>query len=260
MSQHNGPPPGEAIVLKVEYQHPTELLSDYLTEIDDGGLFIRTDAPFQVGDTVRFALSFPGLLAPVPVNGQVAFRNETPDQRHPRGIGVAFDLHDPEARFEIEALLRRLRREAEQDATGEDQRPFRVLLVEDNSFVHELFQHAIRRYHRDGQSSGRPLEIVLAQDGREALDRLSEDQIDLAIVDHYLPELTGVQIVESLRADPRLRDIPVLVVSVGGEGLREQALAAGADLFIEKPVLLKQLLNTLSCLLAPVGSATGVSL
>jgi len=47
----------------------------------------------------------------------------------------------------------------------------------------------------------------------------------------------------------RTKDTPVLVISVGGEGVRENVMRTGADLYLDKPVLLKQLLTTLQLLL-----------
>ena len=65
-----------------------------------------------------------------------------------------------------------------------------------------------------------------------------------------LPVLTGAEVVQRLRQMPEGAEMPVLVVSVGGAGVREAAMQAGADLYLDKPVLLKQLLATLRLLVA----------
>jgi CheY-like chemotaxis protein len=131
--------------------------------------------------------------------------------------------------------------------------PFRVLLVEDNRFAHDLFRHAVKRFYREiGHQGG--LEIVSAHNGQEALEALKTGQIDLAVVDYFLPVINGSEIIRRMRKEPAVSQTPILVISVGGEGVREDALAAGADLYIDKPVMLKQLLNTLHVLLTPAPS------
>ena len=50
------------LLLKVEYDKPENLLSDYLTDVSTGGLFIHTEERFDEGQTINFMLSFPGLM------------------------------------------------------------------------------------------------------------------------------------------------------------------------------------------------------
>ena len=241
------------ILLKVSYREPTELLADYLTELGRGGLFIRTEAGFQVGRKLSFSLSFPGLLEPVDLDGVVRFRREageTPGALP--GVGVEVLAEDAAGRRALERLVRRLRIRADwqKRPSGE---PFRVLLVEDNDFVRDLFEHALAQFHARVEGSQGALEVTWARDGQEALEALNGGRVDLAIVDHFLPVMTGAGVIARLRARPALADIPVLVVSTGGDDVRAEALAAGADLFVHKPVLLTQLLNTLGHLLGLSG-------
>jgi CheY-like chemotaxis protein len=74
---------------------------------------------------------------------------------------------------------------------------------------------------------------------------LADGTYDLAIVDYYLPELNGAQLVKRMRAEPRLAAVPIVAVSVGGTEARDATLAAGADLFLDKPLVLKDLFATL---------------
>ena len=241
------------ILLKVSYREPTELLADYLTELGRGGLFIRTDADFQVGRKLAFSLSFPGLLEPVDLEGIVRFRQEageTPGALP--GVGVEILTDDVAGRRALERLVRRLRIRADWQQRPRDV-PFRVLLVEDNDFVRDLFEHALTRFYDRVKGSRGALQVTWARDGQEALAALDAGPVDLAIVDHFLPVMTGAGVIAQLRARPKLADIPVLMVSTGGDDVRAEALAAGADLFVHKPVLRAQLLNTLGHLLGLTG-------
>ncbi len=129
------------IVLKVEYESPRDLIADYLTDLSMGGLFICTTAPFDIGQFIRFSLSFPGLLRPVRTAGVVRWRRDAVDSAaadKPRGVGVEFFCSDGDhERFKD--LVFRSRCLAEKKRAGWSV-PFRVLLVEDNLFVHKLFK------------------------------------------------------------------------------------------------------------------------
>jgi CheY-like chemotaxis protein len=117
-----------------------------------------------------------------------------------------------------------------------------VLLVEDNHLISDMFSYGIRKYFR-----GKPGYVTVdhAADGARAWEMLSGGSYDLAIVDYYLPQLDGAQLVQRMRAEPRLATVPVVAVSVGGPEARDATLAAGADLFLDKPLVLKDLFATL---------------
>jgi CheY-like chemotaxis protein len=231
------------LVLRVEYRDG-ETTADYLTDLDEIGFFLRTERPFVVGDRLSVTLSFPGLLQPldlgVTVRGLSAPDEISPDA--PLGAHVVFDHGGPEQAAAVRALVARFERGAPSPVA-----PFRVLLVEDNDFAHKLFRHAVKRFHYEWTDGG-SLQIIGAGDGGEALEALESSPIDLAIVDYFLPSMNGGALIRRMREDPRWARTPILVISVGGSGVREAAMAAGADLYLDKPVLLKQLLNTLHIL------------
>lgn len=123
-------------------------------------------------------------------------------------------------------------------------RSYCVLLAEDNSFVTELFRYAVVRFQKelvDYESH----DLLTAVTGDEALRLLEQRRVDLVIVDHYLPGLTGCAIVRKLRSMPDYARTPILVISMGGPEVRQEALASGATHFMDKPVQLSQLLETM---------------
>jgi two-component system alkaline phosphatase synthesis response regulator PhoP len=80
-------------------------------------------------------------------------------------------------------------------------------------------------------------EILMAADGRETLDIATQQQPDLVLLDIMMPKLSGYEVCQRLRQDPRTKDIPVLVITALKEmGDIEKAIAAGADDFLTKPV------------------------
>ena len=79
-------------------------------------------------------------------------------------------------------------------------------------------------------------EIVKAASGEEAFEKLSGNQIDLILLDVMMPKMSGIEVLEKLRADEKTRFIPVVMVTVLKETEdKVKALEAGCDDFISKP-------------------------
>ncbi|VWX62935.1 Signal transduction histidine kinase [Burkholderiales bacterium 8X] len=115
-------------------------------------------------------------------------------------------------------------------------RQLRLLLVDDNLDALEVLAEWFRSEGHD---------IVIATQAREALDRLHEDSsIDAAILDVGLPEMDGYELARSLRADPRLKPIPLIALTGYGRGEdRAHALLAGFDDHFAKPAQVEALLE-----------------
>src|SRR5580658_524587 len=80
-------------------------------------------------------------------------------------------------------------------------------------------------------------EVLAAADGVEALRLAREKQPNLVLLDIMMPELSGIEVCRQLRADPRTRDIRVIVVSaVDAKRALEESIIAGADDFLAKPI------------------------
>jgi two-component system response regulator len=115
----------------------------------------------------------------------------------------------------------------------------KILLVEDNPSDIDL---TIRAFERCGG-----IEIVVAEDGQEALDYLwgrdkwegrdTSDIPALTLLDLKLPKVSGLDVLRQIRAGPRTRRIPVVILTSSRE---EQDIAAGYDCgvngYIRKPV------------------------
>ena len=89
------------------------------------------------------------------------------------------------------------------------------------------------------------LRVVEAEDGRQALEVLRREQPELVLLDIWMPEMDGIQLLERLRAEPR----SPAVVMISGHGNIETAVKAtklGAFDFIEKPFSLEGLLHVVN--------------
>ena len=112
-------------------------------------------------------------------------------------LGVRDYLSKPITRTQIEQTLKRL---------GKSVRT--ILVVDDNADMVHLLGQMIRRYDRR-------LRVLQATAGREALVIMAECQPDLILLDLLMPDIDGYGVLTAMRADERLRDIPVVAVSGG---------------------------------------------
>ncbi len=110
-------------------------------------------------------------------------------------------------------------------------KPF-ALIVEDDRDIAALFRHVL-------DIAGYHTEIVLH--GREAVNRLKSAQPDIVLLDLNLPGVSGEKILEGMRADLRLKDVPVVVVTAHSRVADN--LPVEPDLVLLKPVNLGQLSN-----------------
>lgn len=79
-----------------------------------------------------------------------------------------------------------------------------VLVVDDNEVNRDLLT---RRLTRQGMTVG------IAENGRQALERVRSQPFDLILLDIMMPELNGYEVLEQLKSDPNLRHIPVIMIS-----------------------------------------------
>ncbi|WP_152223343.1 response regulator [Pseudomonas sp. SCB32] len=119
----------------------------------------------------------------------------------------------------------------------------RVLLVEDNELNQELALELL------GDAG---IEVVLAGNGQEALDRLVADQnFDCVLMDCQMPVLDGYAATRALRRRPELSTLPVIAMTANNmAGDREEALLAGMNDHISKPIDPPAMFLTLSRWLA----------
>jgi DNA-binding response OmpR family regulator len=88
-----------------------------------------------------------------------------------------------------------------------------------------------------------PFKVSLAYDGQEALDIVnSDDPVDLAVLDLMMPKLSGLDVLRQIREQDRLKSLPCIILTAGGDAKHERdALALGATQFLTKPFSPKKL-------------------
>jgi CheY-like chemotaxis protein len=122
----------------------------------------------------------------------------------------------------------------------------RVLLIEDNPHVAELICDGLDGAARREMANQVTFIFDVVGNGQLALERLQQIEPDLIICDVYMPVMDGAQFIRHLRAN---RETPVIALSAGGPQARESAMAAGANVFLDKPIRLNEVLKAATSLL-----------
>lgn len=102
----------------------------------------------------------------------------------------------------------------------------KVLYVDDDEDTREIFSLFLEKEHFD---------VRKASGGGEALDRIYEEIPDLIISDVMMPKMNGLQLLQRLKSEKRLRDIPVLMLTANAtEEAELRLMSSGADDFVSK--------------------------
>ena len=111
-----------------------------------------------------------------------------------------------------------------------------VLVVDDSKVMREMIVACLRAH------AG--LSFTHAASGLEAIERLSLKRFDLVLLDLNMPDIGGIEVVEFIRGQDKLRTLPVIVITTrGDEASRGRSLSAGANRFMTKPFTPEALLQ-----------------
>jgi len=226
------------VVLRVDYDDANDLISDYTENLSNGGTCVSGNRQLPVGTEVKLALSFPGLVEPIRLDGVVRWTKAGDEPM----IGIEFA--EGAARDELAAIVERIR----ENDPALVKRTLKVLVIEDNTHVAELIGNSLGR-GSSGLGKNIALDFRTAKDGREALELLRSNTFDAVIVDIYLPILDGASVISTIRGELKQRKLPIIAVSAGGDSARAMAMQAGADIFIDKPMRLRQVVDTMRTLM-----------
>ncbi|MFC3442889.1 response regulator [Sphingobium rhizovicinum] len=117
----------------------------------------------------------------------------------------------------------------------------RVLVVEDNELNLKLFCDLLRAHGHD---------VLPLRDGRDLLAQAHDFLPDLVITDIHLPHVSGLDLIQSLKADEQLSPVPIMAVTAyAGHGDEERIRAAGAQAYVSKPISVMRFVEQVNALL-----------
>jgi two-component system sensor histidine kinase/response regulator len=113
-----------------------------------------------------------------------------------------------------------------------------ILVVEDNLFSQQVVQELLAEAGA---------EVVVAANGKEAIDQMLRRRFDCVLMDLQMPVLDGFEATRMIRADPRLRDAVIIALTANAASADQaRALAAGMDQFITKPISPQRLFSLIA--------------
>ena len=128
---------------------------------------------------------------------------------------------------------------------------FNVLIVDDSSSMRSVIKKTIRA---SGFKVG---EYWEASDGKEALEILGDEWVDLVLTDINMPNMNGLELICEMKKDPLINSIPVVMVTTeGSEKTFQASLSAGAKGYIKKPFMPEDIRQTLNSIMGETESGT----
>ena len=190
---------------------------------------------FQLVERIRESADF-GTVAVI----MATSAGQRGDAARCRTLSIAAYLTKPVRGVELKAVIRSALGRAPDDIQArplltrhsqrERRRSLHILLAEDNPVNQKL---AVRLLEKEGHT------VVVADNGRRALEALEGADIDLVILDVQMPEMDGYEAAASIRKteETTLKRVPILAMTAHAmKGDREKCLAAGMDGYLSKPI------------------------
>ena len=116
-----------------------------------------------------------------------------------------------------------------------------ILLVDDEPNVREMLRQMLEMGGFD---------VIEAEDGLDALDKLEDIVPDVMILDVMMPHLDGVSVCKQLRADAEFVSLPIIMLSGKTQQKAvQEGLAAGANRYLRKPITVEELIQNVRELL-----------
>ena len=110
---------------------------------------------------------------------------------------------------------------------GPEDAPAQVLVADDVEMNRDLLARRVRRLGH---------EVTMAEDGRQALELLKARDFDVLLLDIMMPNMNGYEVLEAMALDPRLRQVPVIMISaVDDKESIARCIGLGADDYLPKP-------------------------
>jgi chemosensory pili system protein ChpA (sensor histidine kinase/response regulator) len=117
-----------------------------------------------------------------------------------------------------------------------------VMVVDDSVTMRKVTGRVLERHN---------FEVATAKDGVDALEKLDERVPDLMLLDIEMPRMDGYELATAMKADPRLRNVPIIMItSRTGEKHRQRAFDIGVERYLGKPYQEHELLRNVFELLA----------
>jgi len=119
--------------------------------------------------------------------------------------------------------------------TAASKPPVSVLIVDDSASMRQLIAFTIKDAGYD---------VLLAENGKDALEKMSRTKIDMVITDLNMPEMDGIAFIREVRGKTDYKFVPIVMLTTESqEAKKQEGRAAGASGWIVKPFSPSQLMD-----------------
>jgi two-component system, cell cycle response regulator DivK len=119
--------------------------------------------------------------------------------------------------------------------------PKKILVVEDNELNLKLFCDLLRAHGYEAEP---------VRDGRDAMEKARDFAPNLIIMDIQMPHISGLELIEQLKADEALKRVPIMAVTAyAAKGDEERIRDAGAEGYVSKPISVIRFVEAVGALL-----------
>ena len=126
----------------------------------------------------------------------------------------------------------------------------KILLVDDSSTTLLMEEMLLREYTK--------FDVVLARDGKEAVERALAEQPSLVLMDVIMPKMDGFTACREMRRHEKLRNIPIILITSRGEPQNiEKGFESGCNDYLTKPIQSQELIQIVNQYLSAEGAISG---
>ena len=137
----------------------------------------------------------------------------------------------------VETQTRSIKHGVKENSEIEKIRGSKVLLTEDNEINQQVARELLEKAD---------LIVTIANNGKEAIEKVEGSEFDLVLMDVQMPEMGGLEATGCIRKNPRFRNLPIVAMTAQAmTGDREECIEAGMDDYITKPIDINELYSAL---------------
>jgi two-component system chemotaxis response regulator CheY len=120
----------------------------------------------------------------------------------------------------------------------------KILVVEDDKTTRKILGLYLK---------AKGFDVVYAENGLDAMEKLGTETVNLVLTDLNMPYMDGIELTKNLKADPGLKEVPVLMVTTEADDEeRRKAMEAGANGYLVKPVSAEMVSDQIKSILSNI--------
>lgn len=242
-------------VFRVRLAEGESFVSAHAVNVASGGVALRVECEVAVGKAVHLSASLPGISRDLELSGVVRWcdANTGSGGKRDATLGIELEFRDAGQRRDWLAVVRALTGAVQRRGPPTTETPYRVVVVEDNGVIAQMFDKIISELQAAGADTGY-LRVTFETDPSIILETARSEDVDLVIVAPVGDLKATGAFIKRLRGELAFADVPLLATGFADEASGVGAVEAGATMYIPDE---RVMWRTLSSMCAVVVSGVG---